>query len=338
MDYRQRHGTGNAEALAMMQLHFRVPGAGSKGGPGGEDSFAAYVWMTQVQQGRCYETALGQWRRLRSDSTVQTSGVLYWQLNDVWPGPSWSSIEFSGMWKATHYTVKRAYSAHVVSALPCNASPGVLGGAGRALTPVSASAATVVQFYTTSDVVSKSATDVVSKVVVELWPWSGAKPEPATHQNSPAPLRSWTYSAALPSGGSSVVAGSEAVNTLLDGHAPEEVFLRIWEANTVSAPPAPDAFYFFGQVKDAHLSAPNATVSAVKLSDPHTAVVKVHTDAVAVFLCVETADIVGFFDDNNFVMLPGDRVLTFTSRQPMQSLRQLQNALSVRTVNDIHFM
>ena len=73
MDYRQRHGNGNAEVLAMMSRHFPVPG---KSRPGDADSFEMYVWMTQVQQGRCYETAINQWRRLWSDATVRTAGVL----------------------------------------------------------------------------------------------------------------------------------------------------------------------------------------------------------------------------------------------------------------------
>ena len=38
-------------------------------------------------------------------------GTLYWQLNDVWPVSSWSSIEYSGKWKALHYAAKRFYSS-----------------------------------------------------------------------------------------------------------------------------------------------------------------------------------------------------------------------------------
>lgn len=38
-------------------------------------------------------------------------GTLYWQLNDVWPVSSWSSIEYSGKWKALHYAARRFYSA-----------------------------------------------------------------------------------------------------------------------------------------------------------------------------------------------------------------------------------
>ncbi|CBJ32802.1 similar to Mannosidase, beta A, lysosomal [Ectocarpus siliculosus] len=47
--------------------------------------------------------------RTRS-STRGTMGVLYWQLSDTWQGPSWSTIEYDGAWKVSHYMVRRAFS------------------------------------------------------------------------------------------------------------------------------------------------------------------------------------------------------------------------------------
>jgi beta-mannosidase len=41
-------------------------------------------------------------------------GTLYWQLNDVWLGPTWSTIDASGSWKAAHYTVADRYKPTIL--------------------------------------------------------------------------------------------------------------------------------------------------------------------------------------------------------------------------------
>lgn len=37
---------------------------------------------------------------------ANTMGALYWQLNDVWVAPSWSSIEFNGNFKVLNFIYK----------------------------------------------------------------------------------------------------------------------------------------------------------------------------------------------------------------------------------------
>ena len=80
------------------------------------------VKFVGIQQSRCYEIAITTWRSQRpatvssadiaeiADGRVVSGpgamGILYWQLNDIWQGPSWSSVEWDGRWKPLHYAVR----------------------------------------------------------------------------------------------------------------------------------------------------------------------------------------------------------------------------------------
>ncbi|MFW5932914.1 MAG: beta-mannosidase [Candidatus Hadarchaeota archaeon] len=100
MEHHQRNEGGNKRILKRMADHFRIP-----------FSFDDFVYLSQVQQGLAMKTAIEHWRRIKP----RCMGTLYWQLNDLWPCASWSSIEYRGKWKALHYMAKRFYSPVLVS-------------------------------------------------------------------------------------------------------------------------------------------------------------------------------------------------------------------------------
>jgi len=72
--------------------------------------FRRFLYLVQIQQAKIYETAASRWRRGKSDPSAATAGLLYWQLNDVWAGPSWSGIDGDGRWKPLHYSAKRFFN------------------------------------------------------------------------------------------------------------------------------------------------------------------------------------------------------------------------------------
>ncbi|WP_317175752.1 beta-mannosidase [Halomontanus rarus] len=103
MEHHQRHPNGNAHQLEQMADTFRVP-----------FGFEDFVYLSQVQQGLAMKTAIEHWRRLQP----YCMGTLYWQLNDLWPCASWSSIEYGGDWKALHHLARRFYAPVLVSVAP----------------------------------------------------------------------------------------------------------------------------------------------------------------------------------------------------------------------------
>ncbi len=100
VDHRQRAGAGTGRILHDMSRWFRMP-----------RDFEQTLWLTQILQAHCVQTAVEHWRRC----APRTMGALYWQLNDVWTGPSWSSIDVNGRWKALHYAAKRFFAPRLLS-------------------------------------------------------------------------------------------------------------------------------------------------------------------------------------------------------------------------------
>lgn len=47
----------------------------------------------------------------------KSMGCVFWQYNDIWPGMSWSSVDYFGRWKALHYMAQKFYAPLLVSAV-----------------------------------------------------------------------------------------------------------------------------------------------------------------------------------------------------------------------------
>ena len=74
--------------------------------------YPSLAYLSQINQAYCVKVAVEHFRR----SMPRTMGALYWQLNDCWPGFSWSSLEFGGHWKALHFAARRFFAPVLVSA------------------------------------------------------------------------------------------------------------------------------------------------------------------------------------------------------------------------------
>ena len=73
------------------------------GKPKGFDEFIEYSQYTQAEAMRIAISA----HRL---NTGKCMGTLFWQLNDCWPGPSWSAIQSNGEVKPVYQEIKKLFS------------------------------------------------------------------------------------------------------------------------------------------------------------------------------------------------------------------------------------
>lgn len=95
-------GNGNKRLLLYITRSFGEP-----------KDFPSFVYLSQVMQAEGIQLAAEHLRASRP----QSMGSLYWQLNDVWPGASWSSVDYYGRWKALQFHARRFYAPLLIAAL-----------------------------------------------------------------------------------------------------------------------------------------------------------------------------------------------------------------------------
>jgi len=74
--------------------------------------FQRFVYFSQLTQAKAVGIAVVAHRT----TYPRCAGTLYWQFNDCWPAPTWSSIDYYGRWKALQYEVKNDFKDVTIAA------------------------------------------------------------------------------------------------------------------------------------------------------------------------------------------------------------------------------
>lgn len=100
MEMHQRNGVANGKILNYLSQTYKYP-----------SEFGTLLYASQLLQAEAMRYGVEHLRRHRG----RCMGTLYWQLNDIWPTASWSSIDYYGRLKALHYVAKRFYNPVMIS-------------------------------------------------------------------------------------------------------------------------------------------------------------------------------------------------------------------------------
>ena len=96
----QRNGTANGKIMNYLASTFMYP-----------TDFDTLLFASQMLQAYAIKYGVEHFRRNRG----RCMGAVYWQLNDIWPTASWSSIDYFGRFKALQYFAKRFFAPVLIS-------------------------------------------------------------------------------------------------------------------------------------------------------------------------------------------------------------------------------
>ena len=100
MEMHQRNCAANGKILHYLSATYLYP-----------KDFEHLLYASQLLQADAIRYGTEHFRRFRG----RCMGAVVWQLNDIWPVASWSSIDYYGRWKALHYAEKKMFAPIMIS-------------------------------------------------------------------------------------------------------------------------------------------------------------------------------------------------------------------------------
>src|SRR5437667_2397945 len=205
----QRHPRGNQLIREYMLREYPEP-----------KDFESFLYVSQVLQAEGIKVGAEHLRRIMPHNM----GSLFWQIDDCWPVASWSSIDYTGRWKALQYYARRFYRDILLSPHEENGS---------------------LKFYIVSDRLQPAA----AQLKVSLLDFEGRTLWDQQQDIEVAALNSKSYL-------------SIPIDALLSGKDPKSVFL--FAELLVGGRPVSNNEHFFQPFKNLLLPRPKISAEAVR--------------------------------------------------------------------------
>ncbi|XP_053317515.1 beta-mannosidase isoform X2 [Spea bombifrons] len=296
--HRQHHASGNEQMILQAGLHYQIP---TNSDPVRE--FQDMLYLTQVMQAQCVKLQTEFYRRSQAeiiDGLGHTMGALYWQLNDIWQAPSWSSIEYGGKWKMLHYYAKNFFAPVATSGFEDR---------------------DVLYIYGVSDLLE----DRSFKLTVKVYKWDSLSPvcEKVTEE-------------IVLTARSSVGIYKEAIPELLERcqnvtrQNSVVLFYLLHQGQLYGA----QNWHFLSSPKEAQgMLKPNITVSIAQENKVY--VFTLVTSSLAPFVWLDVWDVPGRFSDNGFLLVE-EKTTVYFYPWVETTIEELKKSLRVTTLRDTY--
>ncbi|XP_044264654.1 beta-mannosidase-like [Tribolium madens] len=306
MDYRQHHPGGNDENVNLIELQMRLPD------PSSENYVKAFIYFSQILQAQSMKVQTEHYRsfkgRVNENGEGNTMGALYWQLNDVWVAPTWSGIDFTGRWKMLQYFAKEFFSPMIVTGRLTDENLEVYAIYDSLELP-NITVKGLVQVYKWESL--ESLVPVEVPVTLDLY-----KSVPVTTIHAPTALQT------AGCGGDYAVAKTKC-------------FFHLQLLDQDNKNLAPFNYVFPEKLKNCTLANPTVKIESVGTVDLLNKIfdVTVSTDAVALFVWLDSHDVRGVFSENGFLQVSPRKTVNFTADSAVP-LKELQAAVTVTHLRD----
>ncbi|XP_076456122.1 LOW QUALITY PROTEIN: beta-mannosidase-like [Babylonia areolata] len=338
-NHRQHHAMGGTQMEWEIVRHLLLPPSSTPD----PLRFRYMIYLTQINQAMSIKSQTEHYRRHQSsvlpDGRGLTMGALYWQLNDIWQAPTWASIDYSLRWKMLHYYAVKFFSPVLVSPILDGDFLDVFVVVDGIPTVEARDSHTgrlrmepLTRFQDIMHSLAERDDDLamIRKVIhsvdgvlnVAMYSWGNF-----------VPLRKWTVPYKLNTTAESVM----RVNvSSLTGEAgcpsTKDCFIHV----STSDPTTPaDNWLYLAELKDSTLQNADVSITGLTQDSDRQFTVTVSTNAIAPFVWLESAGIMGRFSDNGFLLLRPTTTVKFFAWQDVD-YASLHAALTVMSLTDVY--